>query len=72
MDAIEAEAHIKTSSPKDVDDILHYIQALHYGIKRVKEDDFPLVLRFVRELHEVLMDKARASHFSDPGIPLKG
>jgi Fic family protein len=67
MDAIEAAAHIKASLPKDVDDILHYIQALNYGIKRVKEDNFPLVLRFVRELHQVLMDKARASHFSDPG-----
>lgn len=67
MDAIEAEAHIKTALPKDVDDILHYIQALNYGMKRVTEDDFPLVLRFVRELHKVLMDKARASHFSDPG-----
>src|SRR5581483_7519714 len=60
MDAIEADAHIKASLPKDVDDILHYIQALNYGMKRIKEDDFPLVLRFVRELHNVLMDKARA------------
>lgn len=67
MDAIEAEAQVSTSLPKDVDDILHYIQALNYGMKRVKEDNFPVSLRFVRELHKVLMENARATHFSYPG-----
>jgi Fic family protein len=67
VDAIEAEAKINTNIPKDVDDILHYIKALNYGIKRVKDDDFPLSLRFIRELHLKLMDKARATQFSDPG-----
>ena len=67
MDAIEAEAHVSASLPKDVDDILHYINALNYGMKRVKEENFPVSLRFVRELHNVLMDKARATHFCDPG-----
>lgn len=67
IDAIEAEAEINVNTPKDVDDILHYIKALNYGMKRVVEDDFPLSLRFIRELHEKLMDQARATHFSDPG-----
>ncbi|NTV52033.1 MAG: Fic family protein [Candidatus Firestonebacteria bacterium] len=67
VDAIEAEVKIKESIPKDVDDILHYIKALNYGIKRVMEDNFPMSLRFVRELHRELMDKARSTHFSDPG-----
>jgi len=53
--------------PKDVDDILHYIKALNYGMDRVKEDGFPITLRFIRELHQVLMKKARSTHFSDPG-----
>ena len=52
---------------EDVDDILHYINALNYGIKRIKTDNFPMVLRFIRELHKQLMHKARATHFSDPG-----
>src|SRR3990170_8822971 len=67
IDAIEAEVKINTNVPADVDDILHYIKALHYGMKRVAADDFPLTLRFIRELHEELMQKARATHFSDHG-----
>lgn len=67
IDAIEAEANVNTNIPEDVDDILHYIKALNYGMKRVKEDDFPVSLRFVQELHKKLMDQARSTHFADPG-----
>lgn len=67
IDAIEAEAKINTAVPADVDDILHYINALNYGMKRVTADDFPISLRFIKELHKKLMDHARATHFSDPG-----
>ncbi len=67
VDAIEAEVKTKMELPADVDDILHYIQAMNYGMKRVTEDQFPVSLRFIRELHEKLMHQARASHYSDPG-----
>lgn len=67
IDAIEAEIKINTNIPEDVDDILHYIKALNYGMKRVTTDNFPMALRFIRELHKQLMHKARATHFSDPG-----
>jgi len=67
IDAIEADAKISTNIPADVDDILHYIKALKYGMRRVTVDEFPLSLRFIRELHAKLMDQARATHFSDPG-----
>ena len=67
IDAIEAEVQSSANIPKDVDDILHYIKALNYGMKRVQQDDFPMTLRFVRELHKQLMDKARTTHYSDPG-----
>lgn len=67
IDAIEAEVKINENIPKDVDDILHYIKALNYGMKRVTADNFPISLRFVRELHKELMHKARVTHFSDPG-----
>ncbi len=67
IDAIEAEIKINTNIPDDVDDILHYIKALNYGIRRMKSDNFPMALRFIRELHKQLMSKARATHFSDPG-----
>ncbi len=67
IDAIEAEAKLRGNIPADVDDILHYIQALNYGMKRMADDEFPLSLRLIRELHEKLMDQARATHFSDLG-----
>lgn len=65
VDALAAQARTESALPADVDDILHYIDALHYGIERMKE--FPLSLRFIREIHQKLMERARATHFSDPG-----
>lgn len=67
IDAIEAQVKVSTNIPEDVDDILHYIKALNYGVERVTTGNFPMALRFVRELHKELMHKARATHFSDPG-----
>ena len=67
IDVIEAEAEVNTDAPEDVDDILHYIKALNYGMKRVVADNFPIILRFIKELHGKLMNQARATHFSDPG-----
>jgi Fic family protein len=65
VDAIEATSKTSENLPKDVDDILHYIQALNYGLERLK--DFPLCLRLIKEVHKELMDSARATHFADPG-----
>lgn len=67
VDAIEAEVKLSEAISADVDDILHYIKALDYGMKRVIEDDFPLSLRLIREIHRELMHAARVSHYSDPG-----
>lgn len=67
VDAIEAEVKVSGNIPADVDDILHYIKAINYGLKRVTKDDFPVALRLVRELHKELMHKARSSQYSDPG-----
>ncbi|MCP3660185.1 MAG: Fic family protein [Bacteroidetes bacterium] len=67
IDAIEAEVQLNKNIPADVDDILHYIKALNYGIKRVSKDNFPISLRFIKELHKELMTQARQTHFSDPG-----
>jgi len=67
IDAIEAEVQISSNMPEDVDDILHYIHALNYGMTRMEKDEFPLSLRLIKELHGELMTHARASQFSDPG-----
>lgn len=66
MDAIEREnVEPSTNLPADVDDILHYINALNYGLKRA--EDFPITLRLIRELHEQLMTNARIPHPAYPG-----
>lgn len=67
VDAFEYSASPIPNTQSDADDIIHYITALNYGLKRLRQDDFPFVLRFIRELHKELMQNARATHFSDPG-----
>ncbi len=67
MDAIEAGAHSEMLLPSDVDDILHYIDALNYGLSLVQEQQIPISNKLIRELHKVLMSGARATHFSHPG-----
>ena len=66
-DAIEAEVTVGEKLPADVDDILHYIKALNYGMRRLTEDKFPLSLRLVRELHRELVHRARVTQYSNPG-----
>ena len=63
-DALELSANIENNQT-DAADIIFYIKALEYGIKRLQ--DFPVSLRFIREIHEKLMGGARATHFADPG-----
>lgn len=44
--------------PRDVQEVTDYIRALHYGIERM--ETLPLSLRFIREVHEVLMQSPDA------------
>ena len=64
-DALQAEVEKTPELPDDVDDILHYIQAMNKGLERLK--NFPLSLRLIKEVHEVLLTKARSSTFPHPG-----
>jgi Fic family protein len=64
VDAIEKGGGF-SKKETDADDILYYIKALNYGVKRLKS--FPLSLRFIKEIHKKLMTGARATHFADPG-----
>ncbi len=67
IDAFEFVADPTNPNKTDADDIAYYIKALNYGLLRLKKDDFPFSLRFIRELHKELMFGARSTHFSDPG-----
>lgn len=49
----------------DVQEVSNYVAALEHGLKRLQEG-FPLSLRLLRELHEILLSKGRGSH-KQPG-----
>lgn len=49
----------------DVDDIVHYVEAVNYGIERTKT--LPISLRLIREIHERLMTGARVTQHAYPG-----
>ena len=49
----------------DVDDIVHYVEAVDYGMERAKT--FPISLRLIREIHQKLMVDARSTQHAYPG-----
>lgn len=55
----------KSQFPSDVDDIVHYVNAVNYGIERTKT--LPISLRLIREIHERLMTSARSTQHAYPG-----
>jgi len=53
----DAGAKKKGTTPSDLGEIFNYIDAMNYGLERVKT--FPLSLRLIREIHEKLMKNVR-------------
>lgn len=49
----------------DVEEVVQYVAAINYGLKRT-EEGFPVSLRLIREIHEVLLSQGRGSKKS-PG-----
>jgi Fic family protein len=49
----------------DVQEVSNYVAALNHGLRRLR-GGFPLSLRLLREIHEVLLSKGRGSH-AQPG-----
>jgi Fic family protein len=45
---------------RDVKEVQNYVHAMEYGLKRL--NDLPLSLRFIRELHGILMEGVRGEH----------
>lgn len=61
VDVLKAEARIENAEiHKDVDEILNYINAMNYGIERLKE--LPLSLRLIKEIHTKLLYGVRGKH----------
>src|SRR3546814_1178482 len=43
----------------DVEEVSNYVAALKHGLRRLREDDFPLSLRLIREMHALLLQGGR-------------
>jgi Fic family protein len=50
---------------EDVEEVSNYVRALNHGLQRLR-DGFPLSLRLIREIHEVLLTGARGGD-KEPG-----
>ena len=50
----------------DVVEVSNYVSALEYGFRRLREDNFPLCNRLIREIHKKLLSSGRGSKKS-PG-----
>jgi Fic family protein len=66
QDAVAASVtEEKSQRHPDVDDIVHYVEAINYGIERTKT--LPISLRLIKEIHGQLMTGARATQHAYPG-----
>lgn len=64
FEAARKEEQKKEAKKTDVLEVLNYVKAMDYGIKRLKE--LPLCLRLIREIHRTLMKGVRGQHMT-PG-----
>jgi Fic family protein len=65
IDVIKKESTLEYRFPQDVDIIVHYIKAMEYGLERLKT--LPLSLRFIREIHKILLEDTADAPGKTPG-----
>src|ERR1700722_6692601 len=53
-------------SVEDVEEVTNYVFAINYALKRMREDQFPISLRLIKEIHHVLL-KGTRGHEKSPG-----
>lgn len=65
QDVLAAEAQVlAVDRPRDVDEVVNYVGAMHYGLARLQE--LPVSVRLIREIHERLLQGVRGSRLT-PG-----
>ncbi len=50
----------------DVREVSNYVAAMDHGLRRMRQDNFPLSLRLMREMHAILLREGRGAA-QDPG-----
>lgn len=64
IDVLNAAEFSGSEKEKSVEEVVNYVQAMNYGLKRLNE--LPLSLRLIREIHKILLRDVRGSERS-PG-----
>lgn len=65
QDLLSAEAQLfEPRQPRDVPEVINYVQAMNYGLARL--ESLPVSVRLIREIHARLLDGVRGSHLT-PG-----
>jgi len=65
QDLLSAEAKIfLDTTPRDVDEVINYVRAMNYGLKRLRE--LPVSIRLIKEIHKILLEGVRGRH-ATPG-----
>jgi Fic family protein len=65
QDLLAAEAQINEPSlPRDVDEVVNYVNAMNHGLSRLSE--LPVSVRLIREIHAQLLQGVRGQHLT-PG-----
>ena len=57
--------YTKNAAFDDAREVSNYVAAMNHGLRRLRED-FPLSLRLIREIHEILLSQGRGQD-KDPG-----
>lgn len=64
LDILEEDEKSNNYKEKSVEEVVNYVNAMNYGIKRLQE--LPLCLRLIREIHSVLLKDVRGGE-RNPG-----
>lgn len=64
LDILEEDDENHTYKEKSVEEVVNYVSAMNYGIKRLQE--LPLCLRLIKEIHSVLLKNVRGGE-RNPG-----
>jgi len=58
--AFEADLRPKEDI-NEIKEVVNYVKALNYGIDRLRKNDFPMSLRLVKEIHNILLKGVRGA-----------
>jgi Fic family protein len=45
----------------EIKEVVNYVKAMNYGMSRLREDDFPMSLRLIKEIHKILLKGVRGA-----------